>query len=88
MFQSPDLTALIDKVLQEPDYQKAKAIWKRISKYLYDHYTDLPIVNASIVWAVSKKVGEWPTNMSNKPQNLLYIRHAKPLKTYRLFEIE
>lgn len=87
-FQSPELTALIDKVLREADYEKAKVIWMEIAKYLHSHYVNVVPVNSALVWTVGTKVGQWPSNLRDKPNNIIYIRHAKPLNTYRLFEIE
>jgi ABC-type transport system substrate-binding protein len=62
IFQSPELTALID------DYEEE---------------------TAGVAWAYNNQVvGDWPMEMENKGQNIEYIRHVKPLNTWRLFELE
>ena len=84
-FQSAELLALGEKLTAEMDWQKRDAIWREICSYERDNYINVFLVIANQVWAVSKEVGEWPANITIKPSNFVYIRHAKPLDTWRLF---
>jgi peptide/nickel transport system substrate-binding protein len=85
IYQDEKLSALIDRVGNETDFKKMSAVWREFTKYACDNYVELPIASAGRIWAYSKEVGEWPKNVSSWPRNYAYIRHAKPLNTFRLF---
>jgi ABC-type transport system substrate-binding protein len=87
-FQSPELTALFRKLVPEIDEKKRNDIWKEIAKNMRDDYTSISMVVTSQIFARDKKkVGKWPQSQSEL-LSPAYIRHAKPLNTWRLFEID
>jgi peptide/nickel transport system substrate-binding protein len=90
IYQSPELISFIDKLDKEYDWEKRNAIWREIAQYMRDDYVSIPISAADALWATSKKVGKWGVREipRNRPRYWTYIRHPKPLNTWRLFEIE
>ena len=85
-FSTDELTALIDKFDAELDLQKRAGALAKVRDYFYKEWTTIPIVMASPVWAFRNSVvGEWPRSKSDKSHHFEYIRHPKPLNTWRLF---
>jgi peptide/nickel transport system substrate-binding protein len=88
-FQAPELTALIDDYEGEMDTVKRAAKLRKLRDWHYKNRVTIPVIQAGQVWAYNKElVGDWPMEMLSKGQNIEYIRHAKPLNTWRLFELE
>jgi peptide/nickel transport system substrate-binding protein len=86
MFSTPKLSALIDAYLTELDYGKRTALLKEMGEYMYKEWHALPLLMASPTWAYrDAAVGEWPKTKADKSHHFEYIRHAKPLNTWRLF---
>jgi ABC-type transport system substrate-binding protein len=85
-FLSDEFMDLALKYEKELDPQKRKAAIHKVRDYWYNEYITIPIVMASPVWAYRDTVvGEWPRSVSDKSHHFEYIRHAKPLNTWRLF---
>jgi peptide/nickel transport system substrate-binding protein len=84
-FQSPGLSAEIAKLKGVLEPKKREAVFKEITKYVRNNHVAIPIVLTQNLWGVSKKVGEWPQSLSHRPLNFVYIRHAEPLNTPRIF---
>jgi peptide/nickel transport system substrate-binding protein len=85
-FLSDELTTLIDNYEAELDLDKRAAALNKVRDYWYNEWINLPIVMAYRVFASRDEVvGEWPTSTSDKSLHLIYVRHAKPLNTPRLF---
>ncbi|MFC2004465.1 hypothetical protein ACFLUK_02870 [Chloroflexota bacterium] len=54
-----------------------------------DNYIAIPLLqDARIMVSNSQKVGEWPPDWGTYYYNFEYIRHAEPLDTWRLFDLE
>lgn len=89
-FQSPEIAALIDDYESEYDMAKRKIKLAKIRDYHYKNWVTIPVIQAHQIWAYNNKKmsGDWPMDMVDKDMNVDYIRHAKPLNTWRLFEIE
>jgi peptide/nickel transport system substrate-binding protein len=87
LFSSDEITDLVNKYEVETDPEKRVARLKAISDYRYKHKVTIPIVNIPRVYAFRNKVvGEWPQTVSTGKNHMIsYIRHAKPLNTWRLF---
>ncbi|MFC1933661.1 ABC transporter substrate-binding protein, partial [Chloroflexota bacterium] len=86
IFQAPELDILFDKLLAEPDLEKRNPIWGEINRYLRGNYVAVGLfIEPTIFASNSQKVGEWPENWTGYYHNFEYIRHAKPLNTWRLF---
>jgi peptide/nickel transport system substrate-binding protein len=83
--QDTGFQALIEKLGREMDWEKRNAIWEEMGKFLYDNHLAMPIVNVPALWACSKKVGEYPKSNHIQQRLRVYIRHAEPLNTWRLF---
>jgi peptide/nickel transport system substrate-binding protein len=85
-YTSEELTTSIDNYEAELDIQKRDAALAKVLNYLYNEYTTIPIVMGSPAWASRDAVvGEWPMSTGDKSHNFEYIRHPKPLNTWRLF---
>lgn len=84
-FQSEELTALYNRVVEEVDIEKREKIWAEIAKYNRKNFTEIPLVVAHPIFGFrTDKVGEWPKN-SPFPKYFEYIRRAEPLGNWRLF---
>jgi peptide/nickel transport system substrate-binding protein len=90
IYQSPELIAFTDRLAKEFNWEKRAAIWSEIAQYMRDNYISIPIAAADTLWATTKKVGKWPVHKvpRARPIYWTYIRHAKPLNTWRLFELD
>ncbi len=85
-YQSDEAMALVDKYESALDPVKRAAALAAIRDYLYDEIITIPLVRASPLWAYrADRVGEWPPSGVDKLANLEYVRHVKPLNTWRLF---
>jgi peptide/nickel transport system substrate-binding protein len=85
-FHSDELTDLLRKLNAERDLVKRDALMGAVRDYLYNEVATIPLVHAFPVWATRDEVvGEWPPVTHEKAQHWEYIRHAKPLNTWRLF---
>jgi peptide/nickel transport system substrate-binding protein len=88
-FQSPEVGALIDAYEGEVDPKRRAANLRKLRDYHYKNWVTLPVMLAGSVWGYNNEVvGDWPLQMVDKDHNIDYIRHAKPLNTWRLFELE
>jgi peptide/nickel transport system substrate-binding protein len=88
-FQSPEITALIDDYEGECDPVKRAANLRKLRDFHYKNWVSIPVIMAGSVWAYNNEVvGDWPMEMEQKTHNVSYIRHAKPLNTWRLFELK
>jgi peptide/nickel transport system substrate-binding protein len=88
-FLSDELTALINKYEPELDPEKRAAYLAQIRDYWVKEWATIPIIVAQEVWAFRNTVvGEWPRSSLDKRHYFSYIRHAKPLNTFRLFEMD
>jgi peptide/nickel transport system substrate-binding protein len=86
LFSSDELTALINKYETELDPKKRVAALGEIRDYRFKHKVTVPLILANPVWAWrTDKVGEWPKTPIDKTHLFDYIRHVKPLNTWRLF---
>jgi len=85
-FTSEELVALVDKYEAELDIPARAAALAKVCNYLHDNWTLIPMVTASSAWASRDAVvGEWPKSASPMAHMFEYVRHAKPLNTWRLF---
>jgi peptide/nickel transport system substrate-binding protein len=87
-FETVELQALVDKLLPLTDINKRNEVWGEIGKYLRYYYGNVPLVNAGIAFAYSSKLDKGPPIANNKHPNAAYLRHAKPLNTFRLFDLD
>ncbi len=88
-FQSPEFLNLLMDYEKEIDPVKRVAKLAKCGEWQYKNWVTIPLVMATPVWAYNTEVvGYWPIEMVGKYENLDYIRHPKPLKTFRLFEVE
>jgi ABC-type transport system substrate-binding protein len=85
----PVLTDLISDYDGEGDMKKRDAKLRKVGDYLYKNWVTIPVIQTGSVWAYNNEViSEPPIQMVDKDHHLSYIRHAKPLNTWRLFEIQ
>lgn len=54
------LDALAAELLNEIDPDKQAALIRKMGQVLYDEYLVVPIAYTSIIYGVSKKIGDWP----------------------------
>jgi peptide/nickel transport system substrate-binding protein len=88
-FESDELTALVHKYEPELDPEKRAAYLAQIRDYMVKEWITIPIIVAQEVWAFRNTVvGEWPRSSLDKRHYFSYIRQAKPLNTFRLFEMD
>jgi len=75
-------------ILAEQDMSKRTALWAAFTKKAAENFTNIPMCTYPRFVVVDKaKVGDWPTNFAEFYYNFEYIRHATPLKTFRLYEL-
>jgi len=80
--QSP----IAQAALKELDLTKRAALYKQLVQIQYDNWEAIPLLEVPYLMAKNKaKVGEWPPDSSSYYWNFPYVRHAKPLNTFRLF---
>lgn len=88
IFYSDELADLIYKYEGERNFERRAALLGQIRDYRYNNWVDIPIAFVTPIYAVrDKAVGEWPTSIADKNHNFEYIRHVKPLNTWRLFTL-
>ncbi|MFC1928948.1 ABC transporter substrate-binding protein, partial [Chloroflexota bacterium] len=86
MYQDYELVRLGEKISAEMDMQKKDVLWREFAKYLHDEYATIGLfVHTRPMLSNSQKIGEWPKSRYTFYYNFEYIRHAKPLNTWRLF---
>ena len=63
------------KVLPELDKEKRSKITREWGQFFYDNYFAVPLCGKPKLWAVSKRVGKWPTipGVMMDSQNLDYV---------------
>jgi ABC-type transport system substrate-binding protein len=68
------LDKLAAELLNETDPDKEAELIRKMGQFLYDEYMTVPIAYTSIIYGVSKKVGDWPlvTGM-NEAHHLEFI---------------
>ena len=69
--------------ITDPKAREAKM--KQIAQYNYDNYSVVPLTVVDSLFAMSKKVGNWPALEGGYSINLEYITQATPRGTFRLF---
>ena len=80
------LMGLVNKYEGELDPQKREAFLEELRDYHSNYKVTIPLILAFPVWAwKADKVGEWPKTPIDKIHLFEYIRHPKPLNTWRLF---
>jgi peptide/nickel transport system substrate-binding protein len=85
-FSDDTLSALLKKFEAEVDVDKRAAYLAEVRDYRYKQKMTIPLFIATPVWAWrTDKVGEWPRSSDDKDHKFSYVRHAKPLNTWRLF---
>lgn len=68
----PELDAIVDRALAEPDAAKQEVIWKEMVKYLYDHALDCNFYLWNTAWGYDPaKIQEPPTTVM-RPSALRY----------------
>ena len=72
--EAPGLDKLAAELLNETDPDKEAELIRKMGQFLYDEYMTVPIAYTSIIYGVSKKVGDWPlvTGM-NEAHHLEFI---------------
>jgi len=86
IYQSDELTALINEYEAELDEGKREAALGKVRDYHYKNFATIPLVQAMPIWAYrNKKISGWPESPIDRQIFLEYVRHVKPLNTYRLF---
>ncbi len=68
IFDTPELTAMANAALNEPDSAKRTALLKDIWSYLTDQAVFIFLVSAEEPYAVNPIIGSWPT-ITNYPTN-------------------
>jgi len=88
----PELRALAQKLLAEPDLSKRVPIYKEFAKLNHDLYTVVPLFYVPFLMASNKDtVGStagWTRNTDTYYFAYEYVQHAKPLNTFRLFDLK
>jgi peptide/nickel transport system substrate-binding protein len=85
-FLTDEIIALVDNYENEVDLKKRAAALVKLRDYLYDEVTTIPIMEAHELKAYRDAVvGEWPKTTNDRNHHLEYVRHPKPLNTWRLF---
>jgi peptide/nickel transport system substrate-binding protein len=82
-------TPMAQAALAEMDLTKREAMYREITQVIYDNYIVVPIMQVPYLIVKNNKViGDWTPNTSSYYFNFEYARHAVPLNTFRLFELE
>ena len=81
-----DHIAMVYAYEKEVDPAKRAAALAAIRNYEYKNWIAIPLVKAPLWWAYrTSVVGDWARSGMDKFPYLEYVRHAKPLNTWRLF---
>ena len=68
-------------------FEEHQAYGEKLNQYYFDNYVGV-IAKTSFCYAWNPdKIAPFPHAQTNAPYYLEYIRHAKPLDTFRLFSI-
>jgi peptide/nickel transport system substrate-binding protein len=86
-FQSQEIEALFERLDAALDWDETAKIWVEMSEFMRDNYTTVPIAYGATVWAFGEKV-EDISPVRGQTSNIVYLRHAEPLNTFRLFELD
>jgi len=84
-WQSEETKAAIEKIQKELNPKKRDADVRELAQLYRSLYSHVPIVYAPRLHGANQKVGEWPPGRQDYFRNIAFVRHAKPLNTYRLF---
>lgn len=88
-FQDPELITALNDYEQEVDLAKRTAKLAKVRDWTYKHWITIPLIQSFTEWAYNREVvGYWPDEMAQAYERMDYIRHPKPVNTFRLFEIE
>jgi ABC-type transport system substrate-binding protein len=83
------LTPMAKAALAELDLDKRAEMIREIAEVSRDSWLGIPLMRTPFLMAKNNtKVGDWTPNSSSYYYNFEYIRHAEPLNTFRLFEVE
>jgi peptide/nickel transport system substrate-binding protein len=83
------LSPMAEAALAELDLEKRDALYREIAQVERDNWIGIPLIQVPYIVAKDNHtVGEWPPDSSSYYFNYEYIRHAEPLNTFRLFEID
>ncbi|MFC1928697.1 ABC transporter substrate-binding protein [Chloroflexota bacterium] len=89
MYQREEIADMSKKIVAELDMKKKDALWREMAKYMHDEYIAIPLLNVALLIATdNQKIGDWPPSYTSGFYfNFEYARHAKPLNTWRLFDL-
>jgi peptide/nickel transport system substrate-binding protein len=86
IFVSDEHSAVIDAYEKEIDPQKRAAALAALRDFQYKETVAIPIVHANATWAYrTSVVGDVTLSIVDKLHYFEYVRHPKPLNTWRLF---
>jgi peptide/nickel transport system substrate-binding protein len=92
VWQVPEIDTLAPMgiaALAELDLDKRDEMIREITEVSRDSWLGIPLMRTPFLIAKNNtKVGDWTPNSSSYYFNFEYIRHAEPLNTFRLFEVE
>jgi len=83
-WESEETKVAITKAEDELNLKKREGYWRELGQVYRSLYAHVPLVYAPRLHGVNKKVGEWPPSRHTYFKNIVFVKHAKPLNTYRL----
>jgi ABC-type transport system substrate-binding protein len=88
-FQTSELDAMIQRLRGTTDLVKRNELWGEVERYMYDNYITMPLFMILPAFAFnSETVEKVPPALTTHSLNYAYLRHAQPLNTFRLFELD
>ena len=86
IFMSDEHAALVEKYESETDPQKRAAALAAVRDYHYKNWVAMPLTVAETLWGYREAaIGDWAKSIVSRLPYFEYVRHPKPLNTWRLF---
>jgi peptide/nickel transport system substrate-binding protein len=71
--KDPEMDRMIEQMSSSLDPDKAKQIFTKIYRYLYNHYNHLTVVELDVPYATNTQITQWDLGGAVWDQNFLYL---------------
>jgi peptide/nickel transport system substrate-binding protein len=83
------LTPMAKNAIAEFDLEKRTELYKELAQAESESWLNIPLILVPYLMAKDNaKIGDWPPATDSYYWNFAYVRHAEPLNTFRLFEVD
>jgi ABC-type transport system substrate-binding protein len=86
IFMDSGSYAIYQEGVKKMNVDERREYTQKLNQYYFENFGPGPLVQVGVCWAWNPdKVSPFPHPSANAPYYLEYVRHAKPLNTFRLF---